>query len=124
MGTKRSDSMTLGFALFAMFFGAGNLIFPPFLGFTSGGSWPVGFLCFLSQGGEHLSLTAYGNVFRFEILLRIKPELAFRQVPYVAGRGHDLIIRAKELLDRPLLGRGLHDDQISFRHGYQYPFIN
>ncbi|MDU2199233.1 MAG: branched-chain amino acid transport system II carrier protein, partial [Peptostreptococcaceae bacterium] len=26
------DIMVVGFALFAMFFGAGNLIFPPFLG--------------------------------------------------------------------------------------------
>ena len=57
MGTKRSDSMTLGFALFAMFFGAGNLIFPPFLGFTSGGSWPVGFLCFIAADAG-LSLLA------------------------------------------------------------------
>ena len=57
MCTKRSDSMTLGFALFAMFFGAGNLIFPPFLGFTSGGSWPVGFLCFIAADAG-LSLLA------------------------------------------------------------------
>ena len=57
MGTKRSDTMTLGFALFAMFFGAGNLIFPPFLGFTSGGSWTVGFLCFIAADAG-LSLLA------------------------------------------------------------------
>ena len=41
------DSLTMGFALFAMFFGAGNLIFPPYLGFTSGGTWFIGFLCFI-----------------------------------------------------------------------------
>ena len=45
---KLSDSMTLGFALFAMFFGAGNLIFPPFLGYTSGDMWFIGFLCFIA----------------------------------------------------------------------------
>ena len=45
---KLSDSMTLGFALFAMFFGAGNLIFPPFLGYTSGNMWFIGFLCFIA----------------------------------------------------------------------------
>ena len=28
-----------GFALFSMFFGAGNLILPPFLGFKAGGDW-------------------------------------------------------------------------------------
>ena len=35
-----------GFALFAMFFGAGNLIFPPFLGKSGGEDWVIGFLCF------------------------------------------------------------------------------
>ncbi len=35
-----------GFALFAMFFGAGNLIFPPFLGKSGGEDWFLGFLCF------------------------------------------------------------------------------
>ena len=35
-----------GFALFAMFFGAGNLIFPPYLGKEGGQDWVLGFLCF------------------------------------------------------------------------------
>ena len=35
-----------GFALFAMFFGAGNLIFPPFLGKSGGEDWVIGLLCF------------------------------------------------------------------------------
>ncbi|MCI8608452.1 MAG: branched-chain amino acid transport system II carrier protein [Firmicutes bacterium] len=49
MNKKRiSDCMTVGFALFAMFFGAGNLIFPPYLGWESGSSWLVGFLCFIT----------------------------------------------------------------------------
>lgn len=33
--------------MFAMFFGAGNMIFPPFLGNLSGGQWFLGFLCFI-----------------------------------------------------------------------------
>lgn len=33
------DSIIIGFATFAIFFGAGNLIFPPFIGFTSGTEW-------------------------------------------------------------------------------------
>ena len=41
------DIMVVGFALFAMFFGAGNLIFPPFLGLVSGSSWLTGFAGFL-----------------------------------------------------------------------------
>ena len=32
MNQKNKDVIVLGFALFSMFFGAGNLIFPPFLG--------------------------------------------------------------------------------------------
>lgn len=38
------DSIIIGAALFAMFFGAGNMIFPPFLGFKSGTDWFWGFL--------------------------------------------------------------------------------
>lgn len=41
------DVVVVGFALFAMFFGAGNLIFPPFLGVTTGESWLIGFLGFV-----------------------------------------------------------------------------
>lgn len=32
---------TVGFALFAMFFGAGNLILPPFIGLLSGNQWTI-----------------------------------------------------------------------------------
>lgn len=41
------DVITVGFALFAMFFGAGNLIFPPYLGLVSGSNWLVGFICYI-----------------------------------------------------------------------------
>lgn len=41
------DVVVVGFALFAMFFGAGNLIFPPYLGLISGGSWVTGLIGFL-----------------------------------------------------------------------------
>ena len=30
------DVIVVGFAMFAIFFGAGNLIFPPYLGMVSG----------------------------------------------------------------------------------------
>ncbi|HRV72852.1 MAG TPA: branched-chain amino acid transport system II carrier protein [Eubacteriales bacterium] len=39
--------MVLGFALFAMFFGAGNLIFPPYLGLEGGTNWGWGFISFI-----------------------------------------------------------------------------
>lgn len=42
------DSSVTGFALFAMFFGAGNLIFPPYLGWSSASNWFLGFLCFIA----------------------------------------------------------------------------
>lgn len=46
-GQKKLGSVVvIGMALFAMFFGAGNLIFPPFLGFHAGETWEVGFLAF------------------------------------------------------------------------------
>ena len=36
---KQMDVLVVGFALFSMFFGAGNLLFPPYLGLVSGSSW-------------------------------------------------------------------------------------
>lgn len=36
----------MGFALFSIFFGAGNLIFPPYLGLESGSAWLLGFICY------------------------------------------------------------------------------
>ncbi len=37
------DSVIIGAALFAMFFGAGNMIFPPYLGLKAGTQWLSGF---------------------------------------------------------------------------------
>lgn len=36
---KQKDTFVTAFALFSLFFGAGNLILPPLLGFKSGGLW-------------------------------------------------------------------------------------
>ena len=44
------DSIVIGFALFAMFFGAGNLIFPPHLGFLTGSKWVETFAAFALTG--------------------------------------------------------------------------
>ncbi|CAK7060359.1 MAG: Branched-chain amino acid transport system 2 carrier protein [Desulfovibrio sp.] len=38
------DSLVVGTALFAMFFGAGNIIFPPYIGLVAGPEWVAGFL--------------------------------------------------------------------------------
>ena len=33
------DILILGFAIFSMYFGAGNIIFPPYLGLSSTNDW-------------------------------------------------------------------------------------
>lgn len=44
---QKIDILVVGFALFSIFFGAGNLIFPPFIGVTSGSEWLTSFLGFI-----------------------------------------------------------------------------
>lgn len=44
---EKNVVLVVGFAIFAIFFGAGNLIFPPYLGMNAGNQWPVGFLSFM-----------------------------------------------------------------------------
>ncbi len=44
------DIVIIGFALFAMFFGAGNLIFPPFLGHAFGSQFVLGIIGFICTG--------------------------------------------------------------------------
>ncbi|NJB37146.1 branched-chain amino acid transport system II carrier protein [Croceivirga sp. JEA036] len=47
---RKKDTLLVGFALFSLFFGAGNLILPPYLGFTSGIDWWVVTLGFVLTG--------------------------------------------------------------------------
>ena len=42
------DILVIGFALFSMFFGAGNVIFPPYLGLSSGPEWLLGFFSYFA----------------------------------------------------------------------------
>lgn len=44
---SKSTVLFIGFMMFSTFFGAGNLIFPPYLGMVSGEAWAIGFLGFL-----------------------------------------------------------------------------
>lgn len=44
------DILVVGFAMFAIYFGAGNLIFPPFIGATSGIHWLSGLLGLVLTG--------------------------------------------------------------------------
>lgn len=47
MSKQMRDIFIVGFALFSMFFGAGNLIFPPFLGMESGKDWLIPLIGFV-----------------------------------------------------------------------------
>lgn len=68
---KKKDYLILGFALFSMFFGAGNLIFPPTLGLMSGENWLGALLGFLTTGVGLTFLAIYaltkteGSAFKF-----------------------------------------------------------
>ena len=48
MRKRKIDILVIGFALFSMFFGAGNVIFPPFLGMQAGSEWFSGFICYFA----------------------------------------------------------------------------
>lgn len=41
MNPRLRDILIVGFAMFAVFFGAGNLIFPPHISLAAGSNWPV-----------------------------------------------------------------------------------
>ena len=96
MGKKTTDVLVVGVALFAMFFGAGNLIFPPFMGLLAGTSWSWALLGFLITGigmpllgimaaaraggtVEHLGRRVnpwFGRVLSIVVILAIGPLLA------------------------------------------------
>ena len=73
--------VVLGFALFAMFFGAGNLILPPALGANSGSNWFPGFLMYIAvdAGLSVVALIAYFKLpggFLQNISQQLSPKVA------------------------------------------------
>ncbi len=90
------DVVTTGFALFAMLFGAGNLIFPPILGYNLGTNWQIaafGFiltgvglplLAIISSGNAGQKLDDFSNkvspifakIYSMSVILAIGPLLA------------------------------------------------
>lgn len=50
MSKNSKAVMVIGFALFASFFGAGNLIFPPSIGIAAGNQWPIAMAAFILSG--------------------------------------------------------------------------
>jgi LIVCS family branched-chain amino acid:cation transporter len=110
MSKRAGDIVWVGLALFAMFFGAGNLIFPPFMGFLAGPSWPVAMAGFLitgigmpllgimassRSGGtvEHLAgkvNPVFGRTLSIVIILAIGPLLA---IPRTAATTFEMGVR-------------------------------
>lgn len=107
MNNKTKDIIIVGLALFAMFFGAGNLIFPPSLGLTSGKDWiTCGFGFFITAIGMPLlgiiavskaggSIDRIGNkvhpvfskIFATVVILAIGPLLA---IPRTGATAYEL----------------------------------
>lgn len=68
---KIVDIIVVGFAIFSMFFGAGNLIFPPYIGMTSGSGWLISYLGFIISdvGMILLSIIAIARAGSYQAVL-------------------------------------------------------
>lgn len=111
MNKSLRDSLMLGFALFAIFFGAGNLIFPPSIGHISGTGWISGLIGFsitgivlpllaviaiLNAGGKFEELTRpispwFYKVFNLLLMVGIG---MFITIPRMAATTHELGVGA------------------------------
>ncbi|STO30774.1 LIV-II [Fusobacterium necrogenes] len=60
---KKKDVIVTGFALFAMLFGAGNLIFPPMVGFINGDEWIPAAIGFILTGAGFPLLAIFTSAF-------------------------------------------------------------
>lgn len=80
MNKKTKDYIVIGFALFSLFFGAGNLIFPPKLGQNVGSHFYLGILGFCLTGvfiplmGLIVCMKTHGNF--EELSLRVGPKFS------------------------------------------------
>ena len=105
---KRKDLLFLGLTLFSMFFGAGNLIFPPFLGEQAGNQAIVAGLGFIVSAvglpvlgviavakADGLNTLAsrvhprFADLFTLLIYLSIGPCLA---IPRTASTSYEMVI--------------------------------
>ena len=110
MGKKSTDVLVVGVALFAMFFGAGNLIFPPYLGLLAGTTWSFALMGFLITGigmpllgimaaaraggtVEHLASRVnplFGRIMSIVVILAIGPLLA---IPRTCATAFEMGVR-------------------------------
>ncbi len=65
MQKQTKNMLMIGFMMFSTFFGAGNLIFPPYLGMEAGAQWYTGFFGFLI-GDVTLAILAIIATCKFE----------------------------------------------------------
>lgn len=106
---KVTDVLVIGFALFSMFFGAGNVIFPPYLGLLSGPKWLLSFLSYyladiglavlaiyalLRNGGNENAIIGklgdkQGKILMSVIILCVGPLLA---IPRTAAATYEMSI--------------------------------
>lgn len=75
MKRKNKDALIIGLALFAMFFGAGNLIFPPQIGLLTGDKWYVAASGFLVTGIGLPLLGIFAAVKGGEALKHFQPRI-------------------------------------------------
>ena len=110
---KVTERVVMSFTCFAMFFGAGNLIFPAFLSYQAGGNTVFAFLGFIlsaitlpvlsliavgiSGSLDHLSARVnplFSKVFTIVIYLAIGPMLA---IPRTASTSFEMVRMAFDL---------------------------
>lgn len=75
MKKKTADSIIIGLALFAMFFGAGNLIFPPQIGVEAGSLWKEAAFGFFVTGIGLPLLGIFAAVKGGEALKNFQPKM-------------------------------------------------
>lgn len=75
MKKKMTDSIIIGLALFAMFFGAGNLIFPPQIGIEAGNAWGMAAAGFFVTGIGLPLLGIFAAVKGGEALKKFQPKV-------------------------------------------------
>ncbi len=103
------DQLVVGFALFSMFFGAGNIIFPPYIGLGAGSDWFIGFVCYyladiglaviaifalIKSGGDISNVTGHigkipGEIMVSAIILCIGPFIA---IPRTGATTYEMFV--------------------------------